>query len=96
MGLVQVDVESAETGAELLQYMVIKFKSVTYSSFTTGSLSEFIEVDKEFLDTDAVLASEGLELRLNVGVGGKVGIWGLERARVSVSTLAHVLSIVAE
>lgn len=46
----------------------VQFKSVTYSSLATGSLSEFIEVDEELLYADAVFTGKSLKFAFDIVV----------------------------
>jgi hypothetical protein len=71
-------------------------KSVTYSGFTTGSFSEFIKVNEELLYADAVFTGKSLKLTFDIVVLGEGGGGSLERAGVSMGTLAHVLVSVVE
>jgi hypothetical protein len=46
------------------------FKSVTYSSLSTGALPQLVEVDEELFYADAIPRDKSLDLALDVVITG--------------------------
>jgi hypothetical protein len=69
---------------------------VTYSCFSTCTLSKFVEVNEKLLNADPILSCKCLKFALDIKFNRKGGLRTLERTRVAMCTSAHVLSCVAE
>jgi len=94
--LVQLNLKSAEAGAELLKS--VKYdKNVTCSRLATGSFSELIKVNEELLDASAVFYDRSLDSFYNVVFKKeRLGDTTLVGTGVAVGTRAHMLNWIAQ
>jgi hypothetical protein len=67
-GSIKLNIQSTDTGAELNR-IELKFKQITYSSLSDPSFTEFIEIQEEFLNSNSIFGSQGLEFSLDVVLG---------------------------
>jgi hypothetical protein len=55
---------------QVRNYTRNKFKSVTYSSLSTGALPQLVEIDEELFYADAIPHDKSLDLALYVVITG--------------------------
>ncbi len=69
---------------------------VTYSGFSNGSLSQFVKVDEEFLDTDSVFSDARLNALFNIFFVAEHACCTLVARLMAVRCFAQILNVIAD